>query len=299
MKSGNTILLVGDNPFQGISHLSQQRSIERGIAPTIPATAADVVMTALENGADGFTFSVSDLTLSILHVIREKRGFDNLSLYAMVPYAFEYVRLATQVGTPGLAKRFAKQIFLSRNIGAIALGVKAVATMNPSSLLRTYLTYEISRVRESAGKGANLVSVILNETITDMGLGLGMQWLFETYVDFMLEHKIKPGFNTRNFPSLISKFSEWHLNPSHILIVAPFNKVGFQMNPSKTECEKALTCSSDYNIMAISILAAGYLQLAEAVDYIIGLPNISSVAVGASKESQARETFMLLRRKFN
>lgn len=60
------ILLVGDNPFHGISHLSQERAIARGKDLSNPQYAAGLVRTALDNGADGFMFSVSDTTLSIL-----------------------------------------------------------------------------------------------------------------------------------------------------------------------------------------------------------------------------------------
>jgi hypothetical protein len=51
------------------------------------------------------------------------------------------------------------------------------------------------------------------------------------------------------------------------------------------------------NVIAISILAAGYLSPSEAIDYLATLPNIKGVAVGVSKESHARETFKLLKEK--
>ena len=52
-------------------------------------------------------------------------------------------------------------------------------------------------------------------------------------------------------------------------------------------------------VIAISVLAAGYLKLPEAVDYIAGLPNVKGVAVGVSKEEHARETFKLIKDRFN
>ena len=60
---GKKMLLVGDNPFHGISHLSQERARVRGHAMTYPEYAANLVMTSLENGANGFMFSVSEMTL--------------------------------------------------------------------------------------------------------------------------------------------------------------------------------------------------------------------------------------------
>ena len=48
--------LVGDNPFHGVSHLSQERATARGTEITNPTYAADLVRISLENGADGFMF---------------------------------------------------------------------------------------------------------------------------------------------------------------------------------------------------------------------------------------------------
>jgi hypothetical protein len=293
------MLLVGDNPFHGISHLSQERARLRGNVATCPEKAADLVMISLQNGANGFMFSVSDLTLSILQAIHDSGRISHLDIYAIVPYAFEYVRVAAQSGMPGLARKFAKQIVVSGDLRAIIIGLKAAITTDPVALLKTYLTYEISRIKSSASKQANLVSVLLHEVITDMAVALDLDWLFESYIDFMLEREIKPGFNTRNFPYLVKKLKEWNIDLHQTIIATPFNKAGFQMNPSRRECEKTLASLSNSTIVALSILAAGYLRPSEAMDYIATLPNIKGVTVGVSKEQHAQETFELLKEKLN
>lgn len=291
-------LLVGDNPFHGISHLSQERARVRGEASTQPEHAAELIMTSIENGANGFMFSVSETTLSILREIRERGKIERLSLYAIVPYAFEYIRLANQIGgVSGLAKKVAKEIVVSGNVKAVAMGLKGVIRADPVSLMKTYLTYEISRVKSSAGKQAILTSVLLHQVITDMALALNLDWLFKSYMNFMLKLRMTPGFNTGNFAYLVNKFREWNMDLSKVIIAAPFNNVGFQMVPSKAECEKVLTDIPEPAVIAISILAAGYLSPSDAIEYIVALPNIRGVAVGVSKETHARETFRLLKEK--
>jgi len=293
-------LLVGDNPFHGISHLSQERGRVRGDALTFPEHAANLVMTSLENGANGFMFSVSGTTLSILRVIREREESGLLSLYAIVPYAYDYIRSANQMGgLPGLAKKFTREMFASGNFKAIAMGLKAAIKADPISLMKTYLTYEISRIKLSAGKQANLSSLLLHQAITDMALALKLNWFFKSYVDFMLKLGITPGFNTGNFAYLVNKLKEWNMDLRKITIAAPFNKAGFQMNPSRIECEKALADIPEPIVIAISVLASGYLSPLEAINYIVTLPNIKGVAVGVSKESHARETFTVLKEKLN
>lgn len=294
-KIGKPLLLVGDNPFHNISHLSQERTRVRGNAFASPEHAAGLIITSVHNGANGFMFSVSETTLSILRVIREKGEIEALNLYAIVPYAQEYVQLATQVGgIPGLAKKFAKEILSSGNVRAITNGLKGVIRADPISLIKTYLLYEISRIRSSAGKQANLQSMLLHQVITDMALALDLDWLFKAYIDYMLKLGITPGFNTGNFACLINRFKEWHIDLHNIMIAAPFNKVGFQMNPSKIDCEKVLKITPEPIVIAISIFAAGYLKPSEALEYIATLQNIKGVAVGVSKENHAHETFKLV-----
>lgn len=176
----------------------------------------------------------------------------------------------------------------------VASGLKGVLRADVDSLFKTYLMYEVSRVRRFAGKNVGLESVILHQLVTDLGLGL--DWVFRFYVDFMLENGLTPGFNTGNFALLVERFREWDIGLEDVVVAAPFNKVGFQMVPSKEECEKALA-EPKPNVLAIGVLAAGYLKPLEAIEYIAQLPNIKGVAVGVSKEKHAHETFKLLREK--
>lgn len=287
-------LLVGDNPFHGISHLSQEQARKRGDYATSADNAAKLVLTALDNGADGFMFSVSETTLSILDIIRKIAPDRSFRLYALVPYAYEYVRLATQLGgIPGLAKRFSRQILFSGNMSAIAAGIKGVLLTDLASVLKTYLLYEISRIKSSSGKRVVLESVLLHEVITDMALALGLDWLFKSFIDFSLKRGIKPGFETRNFVYLVDKLESWNIDLSRVVIATPFNKIGFLMNPSKQACEEALAKHSDANIIAMSVLAAGYLKPAEALNYLRSTSNINAAVIGVSKLQQAKETFAL------
>lgn len=289
------IFLVGDNPFHGISHLSQERARSRSTAIDSIAGKADVVLTSLKSGADGFMFSVSDTTLSILRNMRKRKSIDGMKLYAIVPYAFEYVRVATQTGTPGLANRFVKQIAVSGDARALLGGLTAVLRMNPSGLVNTYLSYEISRIKSAVGSRKNLASVLLHEVITDMGLALNLKWLFSSYIAFLSKKGITPGFHTRNFPYLVKKFNEWNIDLDHTVITTPFNKAGFQMNPSREECERILANLSNPIVLAISVLAGGYLKPKIALDYVAGLNNLKGVVAGVSTEQQALETFELFK----
>ena len=290
--------LVGDNPFHGISHLSQERARSRSADE--PASdslyASQLVKTSLENGASGFMFSVSETTLSVL---REQDQNSKPDLYAIVPYAYEYVRLATQTGgMSGLAKKVFRQVAFSKNVLTAAPNLKGLITADPRSYLNTYVIYEMARIKSVAGKDARLKSILLHEIITDLALAYKMDWLFTSYVKFMLRRKIRPGFETRNFAYLVDKFREWHIDLEKVTIAAPFNKAGFQMNPSKIACEEALENVDGSETIAMSVFAAGYLKPQEALDYVKTLKNIKGIVVGVSKKRHAEETFALLRKTF-
>src|SRR5665647_378242 len=136
-------LLVGDNAFHGISHLSQQRARERSISdnPSNVEYATKLVKLSLQNGATGFMFSVSETTLSILKSLDHDEKAD---LYAIIPYAYEYVRLATKVGgVSGLAKQISWQIIFSKNVFSVLPNLLGLIRFDPSAFLKTYLIYEI------------------------------------------------------------------------------------------------------------------------------------------------------------
>jgi hypothetical protein len=288
-------VLVGDNAFQGVSHLSQDRARARVDDLSNPQFCADLVLTSLDNGADGFMFSVNDNMLSILKSLKEKRTNQELILHAIVPSAVDYVRASGQKGMAGLAKGFATQMITSGNMGSALSALKGLTMTDIQSLLRSLLSSEMSAITSIVGNHASFGSVLLHELLTDMGLALNLKWLFTSYLDLMAKKKVKAGFETRNFPFFLKKFNEWNLDVNDLFIVAPFNKVGFQMNPSKEECELAIRTLPVPNLMAINILASGYLTLREAAGYIKSLPNVGGVAVGISKEVHALETFSVLK----
>ena len=289
------VLLVGDNPFHNISHLSQERTRLREKEVILPERAADLIHLAVENGANGFMFSVSETTLSILDILKKRGQIEELRLYGIVPYAYEYVKLATQVGgIPGLAKKVGRRIVTSRNLKGMATGLMGFLRMDPIEIMKAYLSYEICRIRSSAGKKARIDCIFLHEVITDLALALNMSSIFKSYVDYIQKLGIASGFNTCNFPYLVSRLKEWSIDLRNVVIAAPFNKIGFQMTPSREESEQTLKTLEGSSLIAISILAAGYLNLQEAMQYIGSLPNVKGAAVGVSKEKHAEETFRLL-----
>jgi hypothetical protein len=290
------VLLVGDNPFQGVSHVSQERATSREKNLSDPGHAARLVLTAVENGADGFMFTVNKTTLSILKTMSDQQATRQLQLYALVPDVNEFVRtIAFAGGITGLAKNLARDMLLSKNWRSVLSGIKGGLIGDPASLLRSYLFYENSRIRRVSGSKARLVSLMLHETLCDMTLALNMEWLFREHVNFAAKMHIKPGFETRNLPYLVKKMEQWGLNTKDMAIAAPFNAAGFQMCPSPQEMENTLKRIPDAQVIGFSVLAGGYLNLLQAVTYTKTHSGLGGVAIGVSREDQARDTFKLFK----
>ncbi len=286
------ILLVGDNPFQGVSHLSQERARERHSDVNDPEYCASLVKEAMQNGAGGFMFSISQSTLSILSILNRSRQMPRL--YAIAPAASDYVRLASRMGTPGLITYVIKQIIASHNYMSIVGGVEGVLTRHPADLMKAYICYELYRIKSATTSYTNPYSLLLHEIVTEMGIALNLEWLFKDYIDFLLGLKIKPGFVTRNFSMLIERLTKWGVDLTQVVIVAPFNAIGFQMCPSREACEKAELNVPDTEVIAMSALASGYLKIPVAIDYINHLPQLKGIVVGISNEQQAHD-FKILR----
>ena len=59
------------------------------------------------------------------------------------------------------------------------------------------------------------------------------------------------------------------------------------MCPSQGECEEALERASEAEVIAMSVLAAGYLKPVDAIGYLANLDGLSGLVIGVSKEQSS------------
>jgi hypothetical protein len=290
-------ILIGDNPFIGVNHLSQERSRAKS-SELNTERIARIIQVALESGATGLAFSTHPNMHQVLRYLKEQ-GYDReFGLYPVIPDATSYVRTASEKGVLGLlTDLFGKMDFAARARSLISGGVSGL-TLSPMRMFRTYLKAEVSILKNVSPKGARLKAIFLHELITDLIVSLELNDLFTMYVKFVRDSlKVFPGFVTRNFARFVDFVSQTGLRMSDIVVLTPFNKMGFQMNPSQEACERSLLRIGNSNIIVMSIMASGHLNLEEATTYLRELPKKLSCVVGVSTESHARETFAYLREK--
>ena len=299
MNPGIDKLLLGDNPFIGVDHLSQARLRERK-AKLDSEKIARVVDSALTAGAQGLVCSAHPMMREVLNYMREEDYSKDFGIYLIVPDAQSYVRLASEKGMLGLLNEtFGKLTLKGKAKAAVSGGVSAL-TSNPTRMMKTYLDAEVSLFSKSLPKNAKTKSVFLHELLTELIVSFEMKNLAEEYVDFTKRSlDVIPGFVTRNFARFVEFASSAHLPMGEIVVLAPFNRMGFQMNPSKEDCEQSLANSSELSVIAMSILAGGYCSVDEAILYLSKLRSGVSCVVGVSTEEHAAETFSKLKSKLH
>jgi len=285
-------LLVGDNAFIGHSHMSQTMARQKVLRLEHDAIVR-VIEKAVSCGATGFTFSAHPTNFQILRSLMMSDNIDShFAIYPVLPYAARYVRAINEKGIIGLMTDVFSQLPVAEKAKLIVHGSISTLTLNPIGAMMAYIDSELSQIP----RNSNIQSVLLHEVITDLGISFGAIEMFESFIRHIRDKwHAMPGFVTRNFPKLVSLLHEMDWPIRDILVMTPFNSIGFQMNPSKQSCEECLSKMENGNVFAMSILAGGYLSLTEAVAYIKQLSNLSGIVVGVSSLYHAERTFMSLR----
>jgi hypothetical protein len=286
-------LLIGDNAFIGISHLSQLKARER-LAQLDLDSYLRVVGTAIQEAATGFSFSVHPTNTELLKSLSDSGLLsEEFELYPVLPYAARYVRLMNEKGTGGLLSETLSSMNLADKAKTLLKGGFSAVTFDPAGLLATYLDMELSNILKIPH--AKIHSVLLHEVITDLGVSFQASTLFEKFTQHIRsQYDAKPGFVTRNLARFVKFAESSKLSLTDLTVMTPMNRIGFQMAPSRTACESCLPTMNG-EVIAMSILAGGFLKLEEAVTYLSKLPELTGVVVGVSTEEHARETFSRLK----
>jgi len=133
--------------------------------------------------------------------------------------------------------------------------------------------------------------IFLHDVFTDLAISLEMKKLIETFLSHIEnQYKVEAGLVTKNFPKLIKKLNEWNIKVPTIM--TSFNPIGYQMNPSKEECEKFI---SKNKVFAMNVLAGGYLKPQESFQYLSKL-DLNAVTIGMSSKEHAQETISSFRK---
>jgi hypothetical protein len=290
-------LLVGDNAFIGVSHLSQARARDR-LEHLAVGDMVSVIQKAISCGASGYVFSTHPTNYEILKSMKADEGPErSFGLYPIMPYAEGYVRVVNEKGMLGLVMEIMSRLPLPTKTKFLIQGGISAVTFDPVKMLRAYVDMELASYLQVKPDNAKIQAVVLHEVFTDLAVSFELKDLLTSFTEHVHDkYGVKPGFVTRNFAKFVDFLQDAGISWKDLTVMTPFNKIGFQMNPSREACEAKLPKLSNGEVIAMSILAAGYLQLNEAIEYVNSLPNLTGVTVGVSSQEHAEETFTILSR---
>jgi len=287
-------LLIGDNAFIGVSHLSHAKARDR-LQRLNVEKIVEVIRTAISCGANGFTFTVHPTNIEVLKELISSQSLNSsFTLYPTLPYAAGYLRTMNEKGIVGTLGELFDQVSILDNTRLLFGGGVQSLTGDPIGVMKSYVNHELSRIP----KGANIRSVLLHDVVTDLAVSYRSVDVIQSYIEnIQSKWHAAPGFVTRNFSRFVEFFNQMGWRLSDVVVMSPFNRIGFQMNPSKELCEASLSKLENGRVIAMSIMAGGYLTLEDALDYIQGLRNLYGITLGVSTQKHAAEAFARLSAK--
>ena len=286
--------LLGDNPFIGVSHLSQEKAREESKEATLK-NKVKVFKSALKGGATGFTFSTHPANLDLLTYLREHEinVLKEMNYYPLVPYAQTYVRRANVRGTPALVKSILRSTV--KHPSRILDSIVGIVTLSPERFITLFIETELSPYLKTLPR-TKIKAIFLHEILTEFIVAFDLLDLVK-YLDKTLKKRLKIGFGleTRNIGQLYRWLDKAGYYPEYIM--TPMNPLGYQMAPNKEVAENSiLKLCSKSKIVAINILASGAVSLSEAIEYLIEFKNkIYAVTSASTKPERIHNNFKTLR----
>jgi hypothetical protein len=211
---------------------------------------------------------------------------DQAEFFPILPYVQGYVLKINEKGMLNTLTDILGQTNVQDRLKIITKGGLGLLRKDFSQLFKLFIDIELLQLQ-----GARIRAVFLHDVLADLALSLKMKNIFEIFQQHLHDrYKAEAGIVTKNFPLMKSSLEEWNLKYPYVM--TSFNKIGFQMNPSRMECESSLR-HFDGKVIAMSVFAGGYINPHEAKSYIESLPMINTAVIGMSSVEHAKSTLGL------
>jgi len=280
-------ILLGDNPFFGIDHLSQERARKRIQEMNTFEKITDIMEYVSSFGVKGFVVSTHPQMKDLIkHMKANTNILKKYEFYPILPYAQGYVSKVTEKGIMSTINDVFSQGNIQTRLKIILRGSTGMIKKDFEKLFQTFIDIELLPLEPAKKK-----IIFLHNVITDLAISLGMKKIIQGFTEHIeKQYGLKPGLVTLNFPKTVSTLENWNIEPPEIM--TSFNPIGYQMNPSKQECENYIPKA---NIIAMNVLAGGFLKPKESFDYISKL-DINSVVLGMSSKEHVKETIEIFKK---
>lgn len=280
-------LLLGDNPFFGIDHLSQERARTRMKILTGLDKIIEIMEYVSSLGVKGFVVSTHPQLKQLIKIMETNTTLlKKFDFYPILPYAQGYVASVTDKGIMNVLNEILSAGSGQKKLKLILKGTTGFLRKDFDKLFQTLIDFELLPLEHTRKK-----IVFLHDVVTDLAISLGMKKIIENFLHHIEnQYKVEGGLVTKNFPKLVQTLEEWQIKLPPVM--SSFNSIGYQMNPSKEDTEKYI---SKTKVIAMNVLAGGYLKPQESFQYISKL-GIKLVVIGMSSKEHAQETIMAFKK---
>lgn len=276
-------ILLGDNPFFGIDHLSQDRARKRMEILKGLDKIIEIIQFSLDSGIKGFVVSTHPQLKDLIDRMKENTNIlEKLHFYPILPYAQGYVAKVTEKGMVGAMNDILSGSTTQDKMKILLKGSIGYLTKDYEKLLQTFIDIELTPLM-----GIKKQTVFLHDVITDLAMSLEMKDIISLFINYTRKkYGVEVGLVTKNFPKLVQNLKNWNINIPTIM--TSFNSIGNQMNPSREECEVCLL-NNNVDLIAMNVLAGGLLKPVDAAKYVSSL-NIRKLVIGMSTKEHVSET---------
>lgn len=283
-------VILGTNPLAGVDHVMASRGLERSQLIS-DQQVIDVIRSAVKAGARGISFDSGSRLESLAYKALTGISATDVGTYPIIPDS-TIVPAVLNRGTAAAASEAIRGVSWVGKARAIASGGWSVLTGDILGALESYLGVAVEQCRRRAGDKKRVRALVLHELATDAIVGLSAREVLQTYVSSLGEtHHIWPGFVTRNLPQFVELCNGSDVALKNVLVMTPWNPIGFQMTPSRTACEKTVLGLGDAHILAVSMLAGGQVSINSGIEYLRKFSRLEGAVVGASSSDHATSTF--------
>ena len=277
-------ILFGDNQFFGVNHMSEEKARAQSMKFQDMQVILDTLDAAYQEGVRTFMCTTHDRVREVCDYFRaNKDRYPDYQFYPCMPYAHKYANAVTEHGMIEALK-----LFLPKEgaMGAMFEGGVALARKDVETILQLLIDAEMKMF-----EGLKTPVIFIQNVITDLFLGLGMNGMFKYFHDHVkAKYGAEPGFITMNVPKLLDVLEQQGIdNP---IVCANINKIGFRMCGGIALYEETIA-KRRFRPVAMSVLASGALSPREAIDYVCK-QRIESIVFGASSRGNIRQTVKLI-----
>ncbi|MGY1551429.1 hypothetical protein ACW5CM_06535 [Microbacterium sp. A588] len=275
------LLLLGDNQFFGINHMSEEKARAQAIRFQDTEAIIDVIDIALDSGIRTLMCTTHDRIAEVCdHMRANQDRYADYRFYPCMPYAHKYANAITDNGMLGAVRQFLPEEGL---LNAALRGGKSFINKDIEGIITLLVDAEMKMFH-----GLKTPVIFLQNVVVDLMLGLGFDEAFAIFDRHVRErYGAEPGFITMNLPMLLDALDRVGVvNP---IVCSNINEIGFRMSGGIEEYERALQ-ERPFRPVAMSVFASGAIAPQRALQWIHDHANVEAVVFGASSRASIAST---------